>query len=174
VREPVGDLQGRLLMMPEPHRQRTQARQREKKHPPARRRSRTSRTSRAGAASSAGLPETRPEQQVGMAAEYLVPARSRCRRRARGAKEQRRRPGIVHEHDRVAPVRRSRRMAGCRMSNDWEPGASVKHRARVGPHRATRPGVERIEIGDLDAEALEHRVAENYRVGRYTESDTSR
>jgi hypothetical protein len=75
--------------------------------------------------------------------------------------QQRRRPGVVHEHDRAVPVRRRGDRRDVLHLEGLRTRGLGEHRRRVRPQQRLDAGAERrVVIGRRDAEGLEHAVAE--------------
>ena len=102
------------------------------------------------------------EQQVGMAAEVFRAGLDRDIDAARMRREeQRRRPGVVHHHDRVARMRDRRDRRNVLHLERQRARRLGEHHARVRLEQAGDVRAEqRVVVGRLDAEALQHRVAE--------------
>ena len=105
--------------------------------------------------------ETSAEQQVGMAAEIFRAGLDRDIDAARMRREeQRRRPGVVHQHDRVARMRDRRDRRNVLHLERQRARRLGEHRARIRLEQLRDIGADqRVVVGRLDAEALQHRVA---------------
>ncbi len=114
------------------------------------------------------------DQHIGVAAEVLGAGVQRDVGAARkGGKPQRRRPGVVEQHQCAAPMRDLGDRGQVLHLEGERPGRFGEHDARARPHLALDGGAgQRIVVARLDPEASSC-WSQNRRVGPYTESVTS-